>query len=241
MLHLLNHCHDPLYARIADVMSKENVSSNIEDESPDVENHRTIVGRRRRAVTEKKIIRAAIQVFAKQGLDAPVIDDFIKAAGIARGTFYNYFKNTDELLRATSETLSNEQMKIINRIVGRISRDPVIRFGVGLRIWLRLVQSDPAKCLFIARIGLANSASYEIPFRDIREGLRKKMLTAPDAYVAWDVVYGAIRQAMFRIGEGNVSQNYGEDVVRLCLQTLGTRAEAISEIMTTPIPEGPSW
>jgi len=222
-------------------MKKENVGSNIEDEGFDVENHRTIVGRRRRAVTEKKIIRAAVQVFARQGLDEPVIDDFIKAAGIARGTFYNYFKSTDELLRATVEALSNDQMKMINKMVGRISRDPVIRFGVGLRIWLRLVQADPARCLFMARIGMRNSATYEIPFRDIHEGLRKKMLVAPDAYVAWDVIYGAIRQAMFKIGEGNVHQNYGDDVVRLCLQAVGTRAETISEIMTTPIPESYAW
>ena len=212
------------------------VGSNVED-AGDAENHRTVVGRHRRANTERKIIRAAVQVFAKQGLDAPVIDDFIKAAGIARGTFYNYFKSTDELLRATSESLSEEQMELINKIVGRHSRDPVIRFGVGLRIWMRWAQVDPARCLFIARVGIANSASYEIPFQDIRAGIRKKMLVAPDAYVAWDVVYGAIRQAMFRIGEGNVRRNYGDAIVQLCLQALGASAVTTSEIMNFAIPD----
>ncbi len=216
-------------------MIKKEVGSNVEGPDREVENHRTVVGRHRRAVTKKKIISAAVKVFANQGLDSPVIDDFIKAAGIARGTFYNYFKSTDELLRATSEALSNEQMKLINKMVDRFGKDPVIRFGVGLRIWLRWVQADLSRCRFLARVGLTNSASYKIPFRDIREGIRKKMLVAPNAYAAWDVIYGAIRQAMFKISEGNVHQNYSDEVVQLCLQALGTRSEVITEIMTAPL------
>ena len=220
-------------------MTEENVGSSGDDVDNEEVNHRTVVGRHRRAITEKKIIRAAIQVFARQGRDAPVIDDFIKAAGIARGTFYNYFKSTDELLLATSELLSEEQMELINKIVGRISRDPVMRFGVGLRIWIRWAQADRFRCLFIARMGLANPASYERPLQDIRAGIRKKMLVAPDAYVAWDVVAGAIRQAMFRISEGNVRWDYGDSIVQLCLRALGAPADKTLEIMSFVLPDNP--
>jgi len=211
--------------------------SKAEDASRERLNHRTIVGRNRRANTETKILRAAVQVFAKQGLDAPVIDDFIKAAGIARGTFYNYFKSTDELLLATSELLGEEQMELINKMVGRISKDPVIRFGVGLRIWMRWVQADRFRCLFIARVGFVNPASYERPLRDIRAGIKRKMLVAPDAHVAWDVVSGAIRQAMFRIGEGDVHRNYGDAIVQLCLQALGAGADKTLEVMNVVLPD----
>jgi AcrR family transcriptional regulator len=218
-------------------VSEQNVESAGEGVEHVPVNHRTIVGNRRRAITETKIIRAAVQVFAEQGLDAPVIDDFIKAAGIARGTFYNYFKSTDELLRATSDLLSEELISLIDKEI-RSLKDPALRYGVGTRLWMRWAEGNPLWCRFIARVW--NSVKYEKPFQDIREGIRKKVFVAPDAYVAWDVISGAIRQAMFRIGEGSVRRNYGDAVVQLCLQALGVSAKTTAEIMAFELPEVPS-
>ena len=44
-----------------------------------------------------RIIEAALRVFAEKGPDVAVIDDFIHAAGVARGTFYNHFRTTEDL------------------------------------------------------------------------------------------------------------------------------------------------
>ncbi len=49
--------------------------------------HRTRVGKERSARTERRILEAALEVFADRGPDAPAIDDFVQAAGVARGTF----------------------------------------------------------------------------------------------------------------------------------------------------------
>lgn len=196
-------------------------------------NHRTIVGLKRRAKMETRIIQAAARVFAEQGIDAPVIDDFIKAAGIARGTFYNYFKSTDELLRATSDLLSEELITRIDKEI-RMIKDPALRFGMGIRLWMRWAENNPQWCRFIARAW--NSVKYEQPFKDIREGIRKKVFAVPDAYVAWDVLSGAIRQAMFKIGEGNVRRNYGDAVIQLCMQALGVGDETKAAIMNMALP-----
>jgi len=217
-------------------VSETKISSEIEAADRETVNHRTIVGRHRRANTETKIIHAAILVFAEQGPDAPVIDDFIRAAGIARGTFYNYFKSTDELRRAASEFLSEKIMKLIDKEIRQL-RDPAMRFGLGIRLWMRWAESNPSWCLFIAQVW--HSIKYERPLQDIREGIRKKVFLAPDAYVAWDVVSGSIRQAMFRIGEGNARRNYGDAVVQMCLQALGVSAGMRSEIMNCVLPEVP--
>lgn len=197
-------------------------------------NHRTIVGKRRRANTETKIIHAAVMVFAERGPDAPVIDDFIKAAGIARGTFYNYFKSTDELLRATSEYLSEELVMRIDKVI-RSFKDPATRFGIGIRLWMRWAVEHPSWCLFLARVW--NSIKYELPIGDIREGIAKKIFFAPDPYVAWDVISGAVRQAMFRIAEGNTDSAYGNAVAQMCLQVLGVRPEIIAEVLAMPLPD----
>ena len=218
-------------------VTKKNLDSADEDVEHEPVNRRTIAGQRKRAITETKIIHAAVQVFAEQGLDTPVIDDFIKAAGIARGTFYNYFKSTDELLRATSGLLSEELISLIDKEI-RSLKDPAIRYGVGIRLWMRWAEGNPLWCRFIGRVW--NSVKYERPFQDIREGIRKKVFVAPDAYVAWDVVSGAIRQAMFRIGEGSVRRNYGDAVVQMCLQALGVSAKTTLEIMTFKLPQIPA-
>lgn len=196
--------------------------------------HRTIVGRKRRAQMETRIIRSAVQVFAEQGIDAPVIDDFIKAAGIARGTFYNYFKSTEELLRATSDLLSGELISQIDKEIRGI-KDPGLRFGMGIRLWMRWAEANPQWCRFVARAW--NSVKYERPFQDIRECIRRKVIVVPDAYVAWDVLSGAIRQAMYRIGEGGVRRNYGSAVIEMCLQALGMSGEKKKEILNVVLPE----
>jgi AcrR family transcriptional regulator len=218
-------------------VTEKNLDSADENAEHEPVDHRTIVGQRRRAITETKIIHAAVHVFAEQGLEAPVIDDFIRAAGIARGTFYNYFKSTDELLRATSHLLTEEMILAIDNEI-RSLKDPAIRYGVGTRLWMRWAEGNPLWCRFITRVW--NSVKYEMPFQDIREGIRKKVFVAPDAHVAWDVISGAIRQAMFRIGEGSVRRNYGDAVVQMCLQALGVSAKTTLEIMTFELPEVPA-
>jgi AcrR family transcriptional regulator len=217
-------------------MTEKKIGSSDEKPGREAVNHRTLVGRQRRAVTETRIIRSAIQVFADLGPDAPVIDDFIKAAGIARGTFYNYFKSTDELLRATSDFLSEELVTMIDEEINSLE-EPAMRFGVGIRLWMRWAVANPSWCLFIARVW--NSIKYQRPIHDIRQGIRKKQFQAPDSFVAWDIVSGAIRQAMFRIGEGVTRRNYDKSVARMCLQALGVRSETMAEIMAFPLPEVP--
>ena len=57
--------------------------------------------RARRALTEerrKQILDAATKVFAAKGFDRATIADIARAAGIAEGSIYNYFKNKSDLL-----------------------------------------------------------------------------------------------------------------------------------------------
>jgi AcrR family transcriptional regulator len=60
--------------------------------------HRTASGEAQKVKTRELIVQSAISVFAKHGPDNPVIDDFVQAAGISRGTFYNYFQTTRDLI-----------------------------------------------------------------------------------------------------------------------------------------------
>src|SRR3984885_7289904 len=50
-----------------------------------------------------RILRAAVKVFAKNGFYATRVSEVAKAAGVADGTIYLYFKSKDELLRSLFE------------------------------------------------------------------------------------------------------------------------------------------
>lgn len=47
---------------------------------------------------QQQILRAAAQIFAEKGFDAATIRDIARAAGVAEGSIYLYFKNKQDLL-----------------------------------------------------------------------------------------------------------------------------------------------
>ncbi|MDY0068108.1 MAG: TetR/AcrR family transcriptional regulator [Steroidobacteraceae bacterium] len=198
-------------------------------------NHRTVVGRRRRAQTEAKILEAALKVFAEKGPDVPVIEDFIQAAGIARGTFYNYFKSTEELLQATSDWLTDDIVESIETEIGRI-RDPVRRHATGLRLWMRKAEMDRAWCAFVARVWFRGGFATFAPLRDIRMGIKKGRFHCPSPEVGFDMSMGTVRQAMIRLAEEDSLRNYGDSVTIVILQGLGLEPAMIEEVMAGPLP-----
>lgn len=53
---------------------------------------------KRGADKRERILRAAIKVFARKGFYATRVSEIAKAAGVADGTIYLYFKNKDDVL-----------------------------------------------------------------------------------------------------------------------------------------------
>jgi len=51
-----------------------------------------------RARTETLLLDAALRLFARQGVGATAIHEIAAEAGVANGTFYNYFRTREEVL-----------------------------------------------------------------------------------------------------------------------------------------------
>lgn len=232
-----NFCQNLREPKVLSMNSIEH--AHIPEEVEVAVNHRTIVGRHRRAKTEAKIIEAALHVFAEKGRDAPVIEDFIKAANIARGTFYNYFKNTHELLTATSTWLTDDLVESIESEIQTIP-DPVIRHGIGLRLWMRKAQSDPSWCGFVTAIWFHGGFALKAPLRDIRMGIKSGDFNCPDANVGVDMAMGTMRQGMIRLIHNpspRLGKGFGDKIARIILQGLGASPVKIAETMAYPLPD----
>jgi len=195
--------------------------------------HRTRVGKERSARTETRILEAALRVFADMGPDAPKIDDFVQAAGISRGTFYNHFESVEELLDATSEWTTREVTHAIEEAIDGLE-GPALRMGVGLRLFFAHAQSDPVWCRFVARVWKVGG--IELPTRDIAAGLSRGVFRAPSARAARDMLLGGVRQALLHMGTGDASRDYGDQITELYLQALGVDARGVAAVMKHELP-----
>ena len=197
--------------------------------------HRTRVGRERRARTQSRILAAALRVFADQGLDRPVIDDFIRAAGVARGTFYNHFKNTSELFEATAKWLEEDMIVSIELEIRR-TKDPVERLASGVRLWLLRAASDAAWCSFVVRNRRRSPLVEKQLTGDLRSGRRMRVFSFPSVEVARDMTVGTILEAMRRMTHERVPRTYVDDVTRTILRGLGLSNAAIEVALSRPAP-----
>jgi AcrR family transcriptional regulator len=191
------------------------------------------VGRERRARTEERILSAALGVFAEQGPDAPVIDDFIQAAGIARGTFYNHFQSVEELLQATSARTTRQVVETIEGALDGLP-GPAQKLGVGLRLFFLHAQRKPVWCRFVARVW--SLGGLELPTRDLDEGIRLRQFHVPGREAARDLLLGTVREALRRMGEGHTPAGFGDQMVELVLRALQAPPAEVAAVLARKLP-----
>ncbi|HEY7046441.1 MAG TPA: TetR/AcrR family transcriptional regulator [Jatrophihabitantaceae bacterium] len=65
----------------------------------------------------RRILSAAVDLFADHGYDATSVSQVINRAGVAKGGFYHHFASKDELLYAVYGELINRQLEGMQRIL----------------------------------------------------------------------------------------------------------------------------
>jgi AcrR family transcriptional regulator len=66
--------------------------------------------------TMRRLLDAALKVFAQRGYHAARVDDIVRVARTSHGTFYLYFSNKEDLLRALAVDCAHEITDIANGI-----------------------------------------------------------------------------------------------------------------------------
>jgi AcrR family transcriptional regulator len=189
----------------------------------------------RRARTKSRIVAAALRVFAEKGTDTPVIDDFIREAGVARGTFYNYFTRIEQLLLAVSNSLEDDLILSIEAAMSDL-QDPVARLATGIRLWLGWARADPVWCAFIVKGRFRGSLVERQLQADLENGRKVGAFEFTSVEVARDLVVGTILEAMSRIMTTPVSKAYTDSVARAILNGLRLDVTRTDQLLRTPIP-----
>jgi AcrR family transcriptional regulator len=70
----------------------------------------------------RRLLDAGMRVFADRGFHAARVDDIVRAARTSHGTFYLYFANKEDLLRALATECATE-MDALSERLGRVTPD----------------------------------------------------------------------------------------------------------------------
>ncbi|HEX5097250.1 MAG TPA: helix-turn-helix domain-containing protein, partial [Acidimicrobiia bacterium] len=66
--------------------------------------------------TMNRLLDAGMRVFADKGFHAARVDDIVRAARASHGTFYLYFANKEDLLRALATECATEMDALADRL-----------------------------------------------------------------------------------------------------------------------------
>jgi AcrR family transcriptional regulator len=159
--------------------------------------------------TMRKLLDAAMVVFSRRGYHAARVDDIVKVARTSHGTFYLYFSNKEDLLRALISEAADvvaaldtaldevgpdaEGWREVREWMERFS-EAWQRYAPVLRAWTDLVMSDPqlTEQAHVAASGVASTLANRIAQAGPLPGIEPA--TAAEAVVAMVDRFHYLRQ-----------------------------------------------
>jgi AcrR family transcriptional regulator len=190
-----------------------------------------------RARTRELLLDAAVRIFARKGAGAAAIHEIAAEAGLANGTFYNYFRTRDELVEAASLRLAE---RFDTRIAAgrRQASDPAERVAIGCRRFMLQAKQDPVWGAAILRVWatspIVNRTTAAGLLADLQAGRRAGRFRISSADAAIDLVQGAVLSGMRTILEGRGGERHASAVAALVLRALGV--DAADAIAARPLP-----
>jgi len=157
--------------------------------------------RRRGSDKHRRIIEAAIQVFARHGFYNSKVSEIARAAGVADGTIYLYFQNKDDILICLFE---EEMGKVLEKMRQALANetDPARKLERFALVHLKLVE-DNQQLAEIIQVEIRQSSKFMKEYKNdkfheyleiiasiIREGQQKGLFRP-------DIIPGIAKRAFF--------------------------------------------
>ncbi|UWU94844.1 TetR/AcrR family transcriptional regulator [Bradyrhizobium sp. CB1015] len=197
---------------------------------------RAEIGREKRARTRAQLIAAASALFARQTVESVTVDDLVREAGVAKGTFYVHFKDLPELTAAVADELVKEIDDLLQPVRLTID-DPALRIAYGCSCFLDRALADPGWAGVAARMAAAAATVGEVARRRLLEDIKRntKRLSQGgviSAELALEVVVGIMLQVFAGIAEGRLSSRHREGAIAAILRAIGLDARQVKSVLT---------
>lgn len=187
-----------------------------------------------RARTRGKLLQAARVTMSRKGIAGTAINDITEEAGVAFGSFYNYFSSKEEIARA----VFIEDMLAIADLLDRIrpaDADIAEIVGLNIRQTLRHALKDPIWGWFFVHAASSVSDLVETMggrlARDIRIGVDAGRFKCADVLAAMDCIIGGALHVLRQVLEGRRAPETVERFTEFALRGLGVRDTEIPAII----------
>jgi len=192
-----------------------------------------------RARTKALLLDAALRLFARQGVGATAIHEITAEAGVANGTFYNYFRTKEEVVEAASLRLAELLQAEITAGSAGVT-DAAERMAIATRRFVLQAVRDPIWAAALIRVSTSSSEPLRRMaspvLHDLRLGRRRGRFTYRDETAALDLVTGTVLAGMRSVLEGRAGEEHAALIAGLLLRGLGLSASEADEQVRRPLP-----
>jgi AcrR family transcriptional regulator len=205
-------------------------------------NFRTRTGQMRRARTRAKILSTAFALFDERSVDQVTVEDVRASAGLARGSFYNYFLTYEHMLKEMAAEISR-QINIEQTQRFDAMGNLVERMWCNVRYFVLRAASDRSCSEILIRVtpllGPLNDHMRRAAERNIRQSVKRKLINVPSAGVALDLGYGLAAVMIRRALQGGIDDKELDAAGLLLLRAFGLKEIEARRISRLPWPDLP--
>lgn len=200
----------------------------------------TAPGKRER--TRRLLLNAAVKVFATKSIEAASIQEIAAAAGVANGTFYNYFQTKEELVEASAVQIGIDFCERIDASIPHVM-DGAERMSIGGRRYMVLAIEQPELARFMMSVAVFSSAwaAQVEPYirRDLMLGIRQKRFHVASIPAAMDLISGANYAGIGSVLAGRAGKSHVAAISASILRGLGMSPKEADEVARRPLPPLP--
>lgn len=192
--------------------------------------------------TRAQLIDAATRVFAARGFEAAAIQEIAAVAGVANGTFYNYFPTKEAVLEAAAVHYG---VSYCERIAAscRDVVDGAERMAIGGRRYMLLALEQPDMARFLLSVAMSSPVWDERirPYihADLLLGIKQKRFHVASRDAAMDLIGGTNFAAIRSLLAGTAGRSHIGATAASILRGLGMAPEEADAVARRPLPPLP--
>ena len=192
-------------------------------------------GRRKRRQTRQRLVQAAFELLGQDTGWNVQIDEVVARAGVARGTFYNYFDSREHLINVMAFELNHGLDVALAH-----APDPATRTALAVRAYLHKAATDRRWAWAMVNVSkngrlVFGEDTYRHATETIEAGIASGDFKIPSLQAGLDLVMGSAFHAMRGICEGQAPDTHAEDVARLVLLGLGVNRTRVERLLRVPL------
>jgi len=176
------------------------------------------------ARTRARLMDAAAEAFARHGVEAASVNEIAHAAEVSNGTFYNYFRDKDEIADVVGLAIATELVQRIDDAMRDVT-DPVERTSFGTRHFVELATRDPTWGRAMLRaLGSMPKLRREVSRfarADLERGAREGVFRVEIDDLLVDLFTSMVAAAVFLRLEGQGGADIGARTAEHQLRMLG--------------------